>query len=257
MNHYKGLSFTLIVLFTLLFSHIIYAKNLRVGITSGYAPVAFQEKGKISGIEVDLAQQIAKLSGLSLQLIEMPWQDLEQALNTEKIDVIMAGISITEARKKRLDFTQPYMTIGQMALIKADNIMSMASKMSMYSAAKRFGAEKNTTGEQFVKHEFPNDNNLFFSSVEQGIQALKDDKIDYFIHDAPTIWYYTVLPKSQDKDLFALYEYMTREPIAWAVKKGNNSLLKQLNNALKMLQSKGLVKKTINDWLPLTIEVGN
>ena len=83
MNRNKWLSFTLIALLTLLLTNIVYAKNLRVAIASGYAPVAFQEKGKISGIEVDLAQQIARLSGLSLQLIEMPWQDLEQALNTE------------------------------------------------------------------------------------------------------------------------------------------------------------------------------
>ncbi len=240
-----------------LFANSVYSDTLRVGISTGYAPVAFKNNGKITGIEADLARSVATTSGMTVQLIETPWDDLEKALNNGDIDVIMAGISITDKRQKRLDFTLPYMTIGQMVLIKADNIMSLASKVSLYSSGKRFGVEKNTTGENFVKSEFPGSKVMSFTTVKQGVKALKDNQIDYFIHDAPTIWQYTVLPKTQDKELFGLYEYMTKEPIAWAVKKGNHDLLKKLNKALSELQSRGVVKKTINHWLPITIEVGN
>ncbi|MCU7940723.1 MAG: transporter substrate-binding domain-containing protein [gamma proteobacterium symbiont of Bathyaustriella thionipta] len=246
-----------LLLISTLSGDFAYAESLRVGVSTGYPPVIFKENGKVLGIESDLAKNVGDITGMTIKFVDMPWDKLEHALNKGDIDVIMSGVSVTDKRKKRVDFTNPYMSVGQMVLINADNIMSHASKMSMYSSGKRFGVEKNTTGEKFVKSEFSGSKIYFFKTVEQGIKALKSDKVDYFIHDAPTIWQYTVLPRTQDKSLFGLYEYMTTEPLAWAVKKGNNSLLEKLNNALSTLQNKGLVIKTVNHWLPLTIEVGN
>jgi len=241
---------------SVLFGNIASAEMLRVGISTGYPPVAFKHKGKIVGIEADLARNIGDITGMTIKLIELPWDDLENALNQGDVDVLMSGISITEQRKKTVDFTRPYMTIGQMALIKADHIMSLSSKMSMYSAGKRFGVEKNTSGQQFVTAEFSASQITSFDSVEQGIKALKSDKIDYFVHDAPTIWQYTVLPETQDKELFGLYEYMTSEPLAWAVKKGNKALLEKLNQTLLVMQNRGLVNNAVNHWIPVKIEVG-
>ena len=253
----KPVSIFLTLVFFIFFTNLCYSNTLKVGISTGYPPVAFKDNGKIVGIEPDLAKSIGDITGMTVKLVEIPWDQLEKSLNMGKIDVIMSGVSVTEERKNRVDFTRPYMTVGQMVLIKADNIMSHASKMSMYSSGKRFGVEKNTTGEQFVKSEFSSSAISSFDTVKQGIKALKADEVDYFIHDAPTIWQYTVLPRTQDKELFGLYEYMTKEPLAWAVKKGNSKLLEKLNKALSTMQSKGLVNKAVNHWLPLKIEVGN
>ena len=240
----------------IVFINIAHSDTLRVGISTDYAPVAFKDNGKIVGIEADLAQYIGYITGMTIKLIETPWDNLEDSLNQGKIDVVMSGVSITDERKERVDFTQSYMTIGQMVLIKADNIMSLSSKMAMYSAGKRFGSVNNTTGQKFVESEFLNSQISVFNTVELGIKALKSDEIDYFVHDAPTIWQYTVMPATQDKELFGLYEYMTDEPLAWVVKKGNKALLEKLNQALSTMQSKGFVNKTINRWIPLKIEVG-
>lgn len=253
----KYISLLLVFILSIFLGNFAYSETLKVGVAADYPPVVFKNNGKVVGIEPDLAKNVADIIDMKVKFVEIPWENLEQALNNGTIDVIMSGISVTEERKKRVDFSKPYMTVGQMVLIKADNIMSLASKMSMYSAGKRFGVEKNTTGEKFVKAEFPGSKMSSFETVEQAIIALKTDKIDYLIHDAPTIWQYTVLPRTQDKELFGLYEYMTTEPIAWAVKKGNNTLLDKLNKALSTMQSKGFVNKAVNQWIPLKIEVGN
>lgn len=252
----KHFSLVLIFIVSILLGNIAYSETLRVGVSTSYPPVIFKDNGKIVGIEADLANNIGDITGMTVKLVEIPWEQLERALIKGEVDVVMSGVSVTEERKKRIDFTRPYMTVGQMVLIKADNIMSHASKMSMYSSGKRFGVEKNTTGEEFAKSEFPTSKLSSFDSVKLGIKALKDDEVDYFIHDAPTIWQYTVLPQTQDKSLFGLYEYMTKEPLAWAVKKGNTRLLEKLNKALSTMQSKGLVNKAVNQWLPIQIEVG-
>jgi ABC-type amino acid transport substrate-binding protein len=252
---YSSLFFT-IVLYLLSIS-CVYSQTLTVGIATNYPPIAFKEGNKIVGIEADLAAEVGKLTGMDIKLIDYPWDSLEKVLNDGKVDVVMSGVSVTPERQKRVVFTQPYMKVGQMVLIKASNIMTLASKMSMYSSGKTFGVEKNTTGQVFAKSEFSSSSIRSYDSVDAGISALKAGKIDYFIHDAPTIWQYTVFPKTQDKELFGLYEYMTVEPLAWAIKKGNTKLLNRLNKALVLMQEKKSVSRIVNHWIPVTVEVGN
>ncbi len=248
------MSFIIFILITV--SGQAYSETLRVGVSTNYPPVIFKNNGEVLGIEADLARAVGKQTGMDIKFVEMPWESLETALNDGKIDVVMSGVSVTSKRQQRVDFSKPYMVIGQMVLIKADNIMTLSSKMSMYQSGRRFGVEKNTTGQHYVNDTFHAAKIIAFDTVEQAIAALKANKIDYFVHDAPTIWKYTVLPKTQDRELFGLYEYMTEEPLAWAVKKGNTKLLEKLNSALAKLKSQGLVNRITNKWIPLRIEVG-
>jgi len=253
MKHSTFLFFLLLFIVSVQFAQ---AETLKVGVSANYPPVAFKSQGQVVGVEPDLSQYVGQITQMDVQLIEIPWSELESALNEGKVDVVMSGVSVTSKRKEKVDFANSYMKIGQMVLIKADKIMSLSSKVSMHSTGRRFGVENKTTGQQYAEAEFSHSQITAYDSIEEGIQALKSEEIDYFIHDAPTVWQYTVLPATQDKELFGLYEYMTDEPLAWAVKKGNKTLLDKLNKALEIMKSRGLVNKTINQWIPLKIEVG-
>jgi len=70
------------------------------------------------------------------------------------------------------------------------------------------------------------------------------------------VWKYTLLPGTQDMQLFGLYRPLTDEPLAWAVKKDNTDLLNELNQALKTLKERGLISRVINTWIPITVKVG-
>ncbi len=247
----------LILLLAMVISSPAVSQTLRVGVSTNYPPVIFKQNGKVAGIEADLAKAVGQETGMTIKFVEMPWEKLEVALNKDEIDVLMSGVSITPERQQRVDFTRPYMVVGQMVLIKADNIMTLSSKLSMYQTGRRFGVEKNTTGQRYVNDTFHSSEIIAFDSIDEGIAALKANKIDYFVHDAPTIWKYTVLPETQDRELFGLYEYMTKEPLAWAVKKGNTELREKLNTALEKMQQKHLVQLITNKWIPTRVEVGN
>lgn len=167
------LLFNLFAFFVLV--SLAHAETLKVGISTNYFPVAFKNNDQIIGIEADLAQYVGQTTGMEIQIIEIPWDELETALKDNRIDVVMSGVSITDKRKERVDFTNSYMTIGQMVLIKADNIMTLSSKMSMYSAGKHFGVELKTTGQKFAEKEFSHSQVSKFDSVDEGITALKSD----------------------------------------------------------------------------------
>lgn len=247
----------LVLLLAMVISSPAVSQTLRAGVSTNYPPVIFKQNGKVAGIEADLAKAVEQETGMTIKFVEIPWEKLEAALNKDEIDVLMSGVSITPERQQRVDFTRPYMVVGQMVLIKADNIMTLSSKLSMYQTGRRFGVEKNTTGQRYVNDTFHSSEIIAFDSIDEGIAALKANKIDYFVHDAPTIWKYTVLPETQDRELFGLYEYMTKEPLAWAVKKGNTELREKLNTALEKMQQKHLVRLITNKWIPTRVEVGN
>ena len=93
-------------------------KPLRVGVTATYPPLSFVEDGEEKGIEPDLAREVGQRLGRPVEIEVFKLEDLIPALNTERIDVIMAGMSITPERERQAHFTQPYLRVGQMTLLR-------------------------------------------------------------------------------------------------------------------------------------------
>ena len=104
--------------------------ELRVGIAGNYPPLAFKQDGELAGIEVEFARQLGTELGLTIRLVELPFPDLIPALLANRIDVIMSGMSITPEREKLVSFTDSYLRVGQMRLMRradADRLNSHAA----------------------------------------------------------------------------------------------------------------------------------
>ncbi len=98
-------------------------KTLRVGTSANYPPLTFRQDDKLVGMEIDLAEAVGKQLNVQIELTTLPLEELIPALNNDKIDVIMSGLSITEARSRKALFTDPYMEIGQMGIIRIDDLV--------------------------------------------------------------------------------------------------------------------------------------
>lgn len=227
-------------------------KILKVGITTNYPPVIFRYKDKNAGIEIDLARKISNYADISIIFVEVEWDRLIPSLLNEEIDIIMSGMSVTEDRKQIIDFTEPYMQIGQMVLIRNDEINRLSPISKIYLDNSRVGYELDTTGEQFVKSRLISSVSLGYKSVEDGLGALDNGYIDYFIHDAPTIWKYTL--DKNNNNLVGLYTPLTEEYLAWGVRKDDQELLKVLNSIIKKLKEDGSIQEIINKWIPISIK---
>src|SRR5215468_3659337 len=90
---------------------------LRAGIAPIYPPLAFKKAGQITGIEPQFAQLLGPALGAQVTVVETPWEDLIPALRDRRIDIIMSGMSITDARKQLVSFAHPYLRVGQMMLV--------------------------------------------------------------------------------------------------------------------------------------------
>jgi ABC-type amino acid transport substrate-binding protein len=235
------------------------APPLRVGIAPNYPPLAFKQNGKLMGIEVDFADRLGKALGRQVVLVETPWDDLSKALIEDKtIDVVMSGTSITEKRKEKVDFTDPYLTAGQMVLIRAADYPRLRNAKALDKPSVRVGFITNTTSEHYARQHLPHAKLEGFPDNDAGVAALRNDQIDAFITDATAVWRVTGGFFSKETQLRGLYTPLTHEQLAWVVRKGDDTLRNQLNAVLKKWKHDGTLNEVLDHWITVrktTVEV--
>ena len=91
---------------------------LRVGVSANAPPLIYSKNNKITGLEAEFARKLAGFTGKKVKFIELKWQDQIAALENNKIDIIMSGMSITQARQYRIAFSNPYLRSGQILLVR-------------------------------------------------------------------------------------------------------------------------------------------
>lgn len=224
---------------------------LRVGVTPNYPPLAFKEGDRIVGIEADLAAQLEKDFGVKIAFVETAWEKLPEALDAGTIDVVMSGASVTDRRKQRVLFSDPYLEVGQMVLVRRKDEARLAAPGALASSGVRVGVVGRTTGEQYAKEHLANATLQVVADVDAGVAALRKGDVDAFIHDAPTIWSTVGRPLAEDAELTGLYRPLTHEYLAWAVKKDATALRDFLNAALMRWRSDGTLERITTRWIPV------
>ena len=101
---------------------------LRVGIAPIYPPLAFKKGGELTGIEPEFARRLGERLGRPVTFTELSWDDLLVALRDGRVDVVMSGMSVTAARKRKARFIEPYLEVGQMALIRNDDFGRLSER---------------------------------------------------------------------------------------------------------------------------------
>lgn len=226
-----------------------------VGVSPDYPPVIFESDGEIVGIEADLAHLVGDTLDRPIVFKRYPFPGLIEALERGDVDVIMSGLSITPERSQRVRFTRPYLQVGQLALIRSSDIARFGRIQVIRRRGVRVGYVHGTTGEQFVALELTQSQSFSFEDIDAGVRSLRAGRIDYFVHDAPTIWRLAGDPTN--RDLQGLYHPLTEEQLAWAVRPGNESLLALLDSALADWQRKGLIEPIVDRWIPLRVTIPN
>jgi len=250
------------LLLMLLFQPVNAADNalpstLRIGTSASYPPLTFKKDGQLQGVEVDLARAVGEDLKVETRVVEMPLEELIAALNDKKIDVIMSGMSVTDERSKRVLFTDPYMKIGQMALIRNADLVQWSQPRALFASGARVGVKTGTTGEAFATTQLPEAVVTSFASIDEGTDALAASKIDIFIHDAPTIWRLAANTATQKAGLMGLYRPLTDEHLAWAVRLQDKALANALNKSLAALKNDGTLGRVMGKWIPVQVKVRN
>lgn len=222
---------------------------LRVGIATDSPPLIMKKNGQPSGIELEFARGLAGSLQRPLKLVELPRNDLANALLSKQIDIIMAGMSVAVAQRQKLATTAPYLISGQVALVRLDDFKQLGyGSRNLSSANIRLGVVADSPGDTLLKGLKPKGSISRFPSGPEGLRALITKNIDVFIHDLPSNDYYAAL--FIDRGLTPGVTLLTREPLAWAVHPDNTALRQEANTYLDGLTRSGELEKMLARAIP-------
>lgn len=221
--------------------------KLRVGMEPGYMPFELtNQKGEIIGFDVDMAKRMAKAMGVELELVSTAWDGIIPALLTDKFDIIMSGMTLTQERNMSINFASPYIEIGQSVIVSnkvAGEVKSYADLNDpKYTIASKLG----TTGEQATKRMIPNAKYISFETEQEGVLEVVNGKIDAFIYDMP--YNSVAVAQRGGGKVTHIDQAFTFEPLAWAVRKGDPDILNWLNNFMYQIRHDGTYDKIYKKW---------
>lgn len=221
-------------------------KVYRVGIDTTYPPFEYEENGDYTGIDIDLINAIAEDQNFKIDFKPMDFGGIIPAMQAGQLDVAIAGMSITDDRKKVVDFTDPYFKAGLTLVVKQGET---GIKSIKDLAGKKVAAKKGTTGAKFAteKAEEIGFELVQFNDSPAMFQDVANGNSDVLIEDYPVIAYAIA---QSTLDLEVVGDRLNGDEYGIAVLKGkNDELLKKMNKGLANLKASGKYDEIINKYL--------
>ena len=221
---------------------------LTMGTNAAFPPYEFYDGDTIVGIDAEIAAAIAEKLGLELQIVDMDFGSIITAVQTGKIDMGMAGMTVTEERLKNVNFSTTYATGIQVVIVPEDSdITSVDDIFAKLNAGEDvlIGCQEATTGAIYASGDFGDDHVTTYPNGATAVQALTQGKLDCVIIDnQPAINFVAANEGLKILDT----EYVT-EDYAIAISKDNEDLLNQINAALEELIADGTVQEILDKYI--------
>ncbi len=218
---------------------ILQRGELRVGLEPGYMPFEMKDKkGRIIGYDVDMANRMAKEMGVKLKIIPTSFDGIIGGLLSEKFDIIISGMTITQQRNLKVNFADPYVVIGQTVLLDQDVAKNIKSYKDLDDKKYIISTKIGVTGEIVAKKFFKKAKIITFETESDAVSEVLNGKAHAFIYDQP----YNVLfmsNKGKGK-LVHLDTPLSYEPLGFAIRKGDPDFLNWLNNFMRQIKENKL-----------------
>jgi len=210
-------------------------RKLAVGMELSYPPFEMtDERGRPSGVSVELAGALAKSLGAELEIQNMAFDGLIPALKTGKIDLILSSMTRTEERAASIDFSDSYLKTG-LALL-AGRESGITSVEECAREGRRVAVKKGTTGHLYAKAKLSAATLLVLDKEAACVLEVIQGKADVFIYDQMSVFQHW---KRNPETTVALLRPIQVEEWAVGIRKGNESLRAEVNQFLGKFRESG------------------
>lgn len=221
--------------------------SLRVGMDPTYMPFEMTNKrGEIIGFEVDLLKAMAKSAGVKLEVVSTSYDGIIPALLTDKFDIIGSGMTLTQERNLRINFSDPFIVVGQTLLINKALEGKINSYKDLNDGQYRITSKIGTTGEMVAKKLIAKAQYHGFDNEQEALLDVVNGKADAFIYDAP--YNAVAVNKAGAGKLVYLDQPFTYEPLAFGLKRGDYDSLNWINNYLHQAREDGTYARIHAKW---------
>ena len=198
------------------------------------------DNGGFVGIDIEIAQAIAKELGLELVIDDMDFDAAMLAVQNGRSDICMAGLTVDDERLKVMDFSTSYATGKQVIIVKEDSNVTLDTL-----GEHTIGTQKATTSSIYCTDDYGEDHVVAYDSSITAVQALINGQVDCVVVDSGPA---QELIKGKSGLKILETEYVL-ENYAIAVDKGNTALLEAINEALSKLMADGTIQAIIDKYI--------
>lgn len=226
---------------------VVDFKVLKVGMSGNQPPMSMTNReGGMMGFDVDLARALADAMKVKLEIVPMPFGELMKALEDDKIDMVMSGLSITPERTEMVSFVGPYMMSGKSILTKNSVLAKIEASNDFNRKDLKLLALSNSTSASFVRAVAPDAQLIEVASYDEGVAMVIDGKADALVADMPVC--VLSVARFPEAGLTTLEKPLTVEPVGIAVSKDDPQFFNLVDNYLEAYEKTGILGKIRKKW---------
>ena len=214
------------------------AKTIKEGIltiaTEGtYAPFSYyDDKNELKGYDIDIAREVAKKLNLKIEFLTAPWDAMLAAFDAGKADAVFNQVSVTDERKKKYDYAEPYTVVHGAIITHKDNddiksFDDLKGKKNADSATSNWAKVAASYGAQ----------NVTVDSFSKSMELLVSKRVDTVVRD--NIVFYDFIKQRPGAPVKIAAEGSDTDYTAPIVQKGNTELAEQISKAIEELKNEG------------------
>ena len=196
---------------------------------------------EIVGIDAEIAAAIAEKLGYTLEIEDIAFDSVIPEVTSGKADFGMAGMTVTEERKKSVNFSDSYATAVQVVIVPEDSDITSIDDLS----GKIIGVQSGTTGDLYATDDFGDENVERYNKGMEAVQALSQGKIDAVIIDNEPAKVFV----QETEGLKILDSAYAEEQYAIAIALDNTELLSEVNAALAELKADGTIDSIVSKYI--------
>lgn len=208
--------------------------------TLPYEPFEFTRDGESVGFDIDLAKKLAERLDLEYELVDTGFEAIESAsvLDTQQCDISLAGMTITDDRATKMDFTDAYLLDNLALMVRKDSGIKSISELK----GKEVGVKQATTGEKYAQEQGAE--TVQFEDNTIMIQAISSGQVNAMVSNVSMI--YSAVQTDDNLELVESYD--TNEQLGAAVVKGNDKLAGEFNTMLGEMYEDGSYDELVDEW---------
>lgn len=217
-----------------------------LGLDDSFPPMGFRDKkGQIVGFDIDLAKEVCKRMGVELKLQPIDWNAKILDLNSKGIDVIWNGLTITEERKGKIEFSKPYIANRQIVIVKAGSGIDTKADL----AGKTVGVQLGSSADDAIKSDAKTAKSIGeIVKFEDNVQALMDlsiGRLDAVVVDEILGRYYI----SKKEGVYAVAtDYFAEEEYGIGFRKGEKAFASEVDRILDEMIKDGAAASISKKW---------
>ncbi len=218
----------------------------KVAVSGTFPPFGFVGKdGNPQGFEIDLINAIAKEEGFKVKCEVTSWQGIMSALKSKNADILLESMTITDERKKEVDFSDPYFESTNYIMVPKDSQIQSLEDLKGKTIACSLGTTSDVTITKFLGKDYEGIKR--FKKTTLAFLELRNRKVDAAIGDSGIVMYY--IKSNPEAKLIVLEDInFPKEYYGMAVRKGDRETLQRINSGLKKIKENGKYEEIFQKW---------